>query len=948
MLNSFENQQIPMEDYSYLGNSEIGAIEQLYQQYLNEPDSLDGSWRNFFRGFDFARNNRSAAADEYKNLDKEFRVLNYIDAFRKRGHLFTLTNPVRTRRKYYPTLDPENYGLSREDLDTVFHAGTELGLGDVTLRQIQESLHATYCQSIGSEYMFIRDPEKVSWLKQRIESTRNTTVFPDSDKKAILDHLVRAVGFENFIHRKFTGQKRFSLEGTEALIPALYNLIEKGSDLGIESFFIGMAHRGRLNVLANILNKPVENIFQEFAAEEFETNIALGDVKYHLGYCSHIRLSNGREVSVNMAPNPSHLEASSPVIQGLVRATIDHSFRGDFTKAAPVLIHGDAAIAGQGVVYEVIQMSELNGYKTGGTVHIVINNQVGFTTNYLDARSSTYCTDVGKVIKAPIFHVNGDDVEALVHTVRMAMDYRQTFYSDVFIDILSYRKYGHSEGDEPRYTQPTLYKAIASHPNPLVLYSEQLFSQAILTREEMARLRNDFDRLLEAKLEISKTLGKVAIQRFLFASWKSYRHADRNDFDKHFPNGMTREMLQFIGDKINYLPVDRKFIDKTIKLVEDRRRMMETGTVDWALAELLAYGTLVYEGHPVRISGQDVVRGTFAHRHASHVIEDTDEVFTPLKHIHEKQAPFHIYNSPLNEYGVMGFEYGYALATPQGLTIWEAQFGDFSNVAQVIIDQYLSSAEEKWGLMNGLVLFLPHGFEGQGPEHSSARVERYLILAARNNMQIVNPTTPSNFFHLLRQSVKRNFRVPLVIFTPKSLLRNPKCVSSLAELAGDHFREVIDDPDVDVKEVRRLVFCSGKIYFDLLARKEEFNARDVALVRIEQLHPFPVSQVEAILKKYGNVLVTLWVQEEPGNMGPWRHIQHEFKGHEILPVFRQPSGSPATGLLKVHQISQEEIVTKVFKKCTCEFKRPYCGLQCADGGSREEILKQYRYFGEKT
>jgi 2-oxoglutarate dehydrogenase E1 component len=937
-----------MEDYSFLGSSEIETIEQLYQQYLDDADSLEDGWRNFFRGFEFARSGSDSLTSNSRDLDKEFKVLNYIDAFRRRGHLFTLTNPVRTRRKYYPALDLENYGLSESDLDTIFHAGTEIGLGDITLRQIHEHLQATYCQSIGCEYMFIRDPEKISWLKHRIESTRNTSVFSTDDKKAIFGHLLRAVGFENFIHRRFIGQKRFSLEGTEALIPALYNLIEKGSELGIESFFIGMAHRGRLNVLTNILNKPVENIFQEFVAEEFEKNIALGDVKYHLGYCNRILLSNGHEADINLSPNPSHLEASSPVIQGLVRATIDHSFRGDFTKVVPVLIHGDAAIAGQGVVYEVAQMSELNGYRTGGTIHIIINNQVGFTTNYLDARTSTYCTDIGKVIKTPIFHVNGDDVEALVHTLRLATEYRQTFYSDVFIDILSYRKYGHNEGDEPRYTQPTLYKAIASHPNPLVLYSKQLFAQAILTREEADHRQKEFEKLLEEKLEIAKTMGKVSIQRFLFPSWKEYRHADRNDFDKHFPDAVTLETLKFIGDKINDLPKDRKFIDKTLKLVEDRRRMMEAGSVDWAMAELLAYGTLVSEGHPVRISGQDVVRGTFAHRHASHVIEDTDEVYTPLKYIHEKQAPFYIYNSPLNEYGVLGFEYGYAMATPQGLTIWEAQYGDFSNVAQVIIDQYISSAEEKWGLMNGLVLFLPHGFEGQGPEHSSARVERYLILAARNNMQIVNPTTPSNFFHVLRQSVKRNFRVPLVIFTPKSLLRNPKCVSSLNELADDHFREVIDDRDVEVEEVRRLVFCSGKIFYDLLARKEKFNARDVALVRIEQLHPFPSRQVKAILEKYRNVLVTLWVQEEPGNMGPWRHILHEFKEHEILAVLRQPSGSPATGLLKVHQISQEEIISKVFRKCTCEFKRPYCGLQCADGSKREEILQEYRYFSEQT
>lgn len=937
-----------MDSFSFLGNSEIESIDQLYNQYLKNPDSLDESWRIFFSGFDFARKFQSPTEAGDEHLDKEFRVLNFIDAFRKRGHLFTKTNPVRTRRTYFPTLDLENYQLSTKDLDTIFHAGTEIGIGDAPLRQILSHMEETYCQSIGSEYMFIRSPEKTEWLQKRIEGNKNTTRFETGIKKQIFHHLKKAVGFENFIHRRFVGQKRFSLEGTETLIPALHYLIERGSELGVEEYFIGMAHRGRLNVLANIIEKPYENIFQEFVAEEYEDTISLGDVKYHLGYCNSITLSNGKSVTLSLVPNPSHLEASSPVIEGVSRARIENKFRGDYSKVSPILIHGDAAIAGQGVVYEVVQMSELTGYKTGGTIHIVINNQVGFTTNYLDARSSTYCTDIAKVIKAPIFHVNGDDVEALVHAMIMAMDYRHAFSSDVFIDILSYRKYGHNEGDEPRYTQPTLYKAIASHPNPRDIYAESLISQEIYTSDEVKRQQEDFDIFLDEKLKLSKGLGKVHMQRFLCDAWKSFKHAARTDFDKHYPNEITLELLKYIGDKINYLPPEDKFIDKTIKLNEDRRRMINDGMVDWALAELLSYGTLVYDGHPVRLSGQDSVRGTFAHRHAAHVIEDTDSIFVPLKHVSKNQASFSVYNSPLNEYGVMGFEYGYALATPEGLTIWEAQFGDFANVAQVIVDQYISSAEEKWGLMNGLVLYLPHGFEGQGPEHSSARIERILLLAARNNMQIVNPTTPGNLFHLLRQSVYRNFRVPLIIFTPKSLLRHPECVSTLEELVSGKFREVIDDPDVDIKEVRRLVFCSGKIYYDLLARKKEFAARDIALVRIEQLHPFPTYQVDQIIKKYSNVMLTLWVQEEPGNMGPWRHIHHEFKQDQIVPVYRQPSGSPATGLLKLHQISQEEIIGKVFRKCECDLKRKYCGLQCSDGSIRQNMLKQYNYFPERT
>jgi 2-oxoglutarate dehydrogenase E1 component len=937
-----------MDQLSFLGNSEIGTIELLYRKYLEDPTSVDESWQNFFKGFDFARQYFTDTPNGTQQLDKEFRVLNFIDAYRKRGHLFTKTNPVRTRRLYFPTMDLENYLLSEKDLDTVFHAGTEIGLGNATLKDIVQAMEETYCQSIGAEYMFIRNPEKTEWLQKRMEKSRNTSVFSADEKKQIFQHLKKAVGFEAFIHKRFVGQKRFSLEGTEALIPGLYYLMERGSSLGIEEFFIGMAHRGRLNVLANIIEKPYENIFQEFVAEEYEDAISLGDVKYHLGYYNEIELLNGKKVTLNLAPNPSHLEASSPVTEGIARAKIDHKYKGDFSKVAPILIHGDAAIAGQGVVYEVVQMAELAGYKTGGTIHIVINNQVGFTTNYLDARSSTYCTDIGKVIKAPIFHINGDDVEALVHTVRMAMDYRQEFNSDVFIDILSYRKYGHNEGDEPRYTQPTLYKAIANHPNPRDIYAEALVEQGVLTREEILAQEKDFDAFLEEKLLVSKTLGKVHIQRFLHDLWKGYKHGARSDFDKHYPNDISLDLLKYIGDKINYLPPENKFIDKTVKLVEDRKKMVADGKVDWSMAELLAYGTLLYDGHPVRLSGQDSVRGTFAHRHAAHVIEDTDSTFVPLKHISAGQAAFNVYNSPLNEYGVLGFEYGYALANPNGLNIWEAQYGDFANVAQVIVDQYISSAEEKWGLMNGIVLYLPHGFEGQGPEHSSARVERFLLLAARNNMQIVNATTPANLFHLLRQSVYRNFRVPVILFAPKSLLRHPKCVSTLDELTNSRFREVIDDHDVDVKEVRRLVFCSGKIYYDLLARKEEFNARDVALVRLEQLHPFPTAQVDYILKKYTNVLITLWVQEEPGNMGPWRHIQHEFRNREIIPVFRQPSGSPATGLLKLHQISQEELISKVFRKCECELKRKYCGLQCPNGSIRQNMLKPYNYFPERT
>ncbi len=931
------------DEFSFLGNLDIETIEALYRDFQKDPGLVDESWQQFFRGFEFAKHDfREQMASE--TLDKEFKVLNLIDGYRKRGHLFTKTNPVRTRRKYFPTLDLENYGLGEEDLGIVFHAGKEIGIGPAPLSEILKHLQQTYAETVGTEYMFIRSPEKLKWLSSRMESSRNITNYSSEHKKEIFMHLKQAVGFEKFIHKKFVGQKRFSLEGAEVLIPALIATIEKGSSMNVREFMIGMAHRGRLNVLANVLQKPYENIFKEFEADEFEEGISLGDVKYHLGYVNDVKTLSGKTVRLNLAPNPSHLEAVSPVIQGLSRARIDHKYEGDFCSLVPILIHGDAAIASQGVVYEVIQMYDLPGYKTGGTIHFIINNQVGFTTNYKDARSSTYCTDIGKVTKSPIFHVNGDEVESLLHTVEMAMEYRQRYATDVFIDILCYRKYGHNEGDEPRFTQPLLYKAIAKHPNTRDIYAEYLVEKGIYNNEQILEFEKDYDDILEGKLEAAKLLKKVYIQRFLKDDWKGFKYASLSDFSKHIDTGVTRDKLLKVADQINQLPADKNFIKKIRRLVADRKKAVEENRLDWALGELLAYGTLLTEGYPVRISGQDSVRGTFSHRHAGFVIEDTDQQYIPLKNLDDAKAPFEIYNSPLSEYGVLGFEYGYALAVPNGLTIWEAQFGDFNNVAQVIFDQYISSAEEKWGLMNGIVAFLPHGFEGQGPEHSSARIERFLNMAARNNMHIVNCTTPANLFHILRKHLHANYRTPLIIFTPKSLLRHPKCVSTLEEFESDTFQEVIDDPDVDVNEVRRVVYCSGKIYYELLERKEEFKARDLALVRIEQLHPFPIEEVRKINKKYKNNLLSLWVQEEPGNMGPWRHIQQEMAEIIPEPVTRQASGSPATGLTKVHLMGQEEIIQKVFRKCDCDLKHIYCGLQCVVGSSRKEILKQHQYF----
>lgn len=933
-----------MDKFSFLGNSEIDSIEILYTQYKSDPYSVDDQWQKFFQGFEFAQSHFPTSNKTDLIFDKEFKVINLIEGYRKRGHLFTKTNPVRSRRKYTPTLAIENYGLEQSDLTTIFQAGKNIGIGPASLQEIINHLDTTYCQAIGVEYLFIRNPQILSWLQTKMESTKNVPVFSSNERKHIYYHLKQAVGFENFIHKKFVGQKRFSLEGAESLIPALNAVIEKGAELGIEEFIIGMSHRGRLNVLSNILQKPTEDIFAEFLGTEFDDEIALGDVKYHLGYGNTITTDNGKKIRLNLVPNPSHLETVGPVVQGIAKAKIWGKYKHDYNKLAPIIIHGDAAIASQGVVYETIQMSQLKGYRTGGTIHLVINNQVGFTTNYLDARSSTYCTDIGKVIKAPIFHVNGDDVEALIYTIQLAMEYRYTFHTDVFIDILCYRKFGHNEGDEPRFTQPLLYKEISKHSNPRDIYRNYLIEKNIYTKKKIDELEKEFNESLEQKLELAKKSDKLHIKQFLVEDWQKFHHAEINEFDESPKTGIEIKILKEIAHKLNNPPQELRFFKKAEKLLDDRNKMIENNKLDWAMAELLAYGTLVNEGHPVRLSGQDSERGTFSHRHSALTIEDTDQKYIPLKHIHKNQAPFHVFNSPLSEYGILGFEYGYAMAVPNGLTIWEAQFGDFNNVAQVIIDQYISSAEEKWGLMNGITMLLPHGYEGQGPEHSSARMERFLSLCANNNMQIVNASTPANFFHVLRRQAHRDFTVPLIIFTPKSLLRHPKCTSTLDELAIDKFNEVIDDSNIDVDEVRRVVFSTGKIYYDLLAKKEELDTKDIALVRVEQLHPWPEKQIQQIIQKYPNTKRWIWVQEEPENMGAWQYVKEKFNTINIQIVARLASGSPAVGLNKLHILGQNEIIGKIFKKCTCELKNKYCGLQCETGSAREEIREQHTYL----
>lgn len=904
-----------MHNTSPLGSQEISSIEDMYQSFQSDPTSVNESWRHFFSGFDLALKHFPQKPEKAgsENIQKEFAILNLIQGYRQRGHLFTETNPVRQRRKYTPTLEIENFGLEKSDLDKVFQAGNEIGIGPARLKDIIAHLVATYCDSVGVEFVYIRHPEVVAWLKQKMESTRNRQEYSDEKRRHFYYHLKLAVGFENFIHKKFVGAKRFSLEGGEALIPGLDAVIEKGAELGIEEFVIGMAHRGRLNVLANIMEKPYERIFKEFYATEYEDDISLGDVKYHLGYDSEVETDNGNKVKLKLLPNPSHLETVGGLVEGFSRSRIDSEYKGDFSKLAPILIHGDAAIAAQGIVYETIQMSQLPGYKTGGTIHMVINNQVGFTTNYIEARSSTYCTDIAKVTRSPVFHVNGDDVEAVIYTVKLAMEFRQRYQQDVFIDILCYRKYGHNEGDEPRFTQPTLYKIIANHPNPRDIYGRKLAELGIMSPDEAREKVLKFDQLLEDKYKLSEKIEKLNIRNFLLNEYATYDRVVKGEFNFKAQTAVPRTKLEAIAERIIALPEDLKFFSKVHRIVADRRNMIIENNLDWAMAELLAYATLVEEGYPVRLSGQDSERGTFAHRHATFTMEDADEKYIPIKYISENQASFNVYNSLLSEYAVLGFEYGYSLAQPKGLTIWEAQFGDFANVAQVVIDQYIASANEKWGLINGVTLLLPHGYEGQGPEHSSARMERFLDLAVGNNMQIVVPTTPANFFHLLRRQVKWNIRLPLIVFTPKSLLRHPQVISALDELSHGTFKELIDDAFADPEKVKRIIFTNGRLYYDLLKRRNEEEANCVAIVRLEQIYPMPEKQMQEIIAKYKHSKSIYWAQDEPENQGAWPYLQRKIGHWGFRLAARSESASPAGGLIEQHKKRLQKILNKVFE-----------------------------------
>ena len=911
-----------MDNFSFLNTAHASFFADLYDQYLQDPDSLEPSWKAFFQGYDFANSDflqkelvEGVSPQVPEKVLKEFRVINLINGYRTRGHLFTKTNPVRERRTYMPTLELENFDLSDSDLETVFNAGEIIGLGPQSLKVIIAHLEEIYCDSIGVEYMYIRKPIINKWIQNKLNVNNNHPNFSGSQKVKLLTKLIEAVSFENFLHTKFVGQKRFSLEGGESLIPALDILIEEAANHGVEEFVMGMAHRGRLSTLVNIFGKSAESVFSEFEGKDYKEKIFDGDVKYHLGWTTQRTTESGKKINLNIAPNPSHLEAVGPIVQGIARSKLDRKYGGNLDKVLPIIVHGDAAIAGQGVVYELIQMSRLEGYQCGGSIHIVINNQIGFTTNYLDARSSTYCTDVGKVTLSPVLHVNADDVEAVVHAVLFALDFRLEFKRDVFIDLLGYRKYGHNEGDEPRFTQPKLYKIISKHPNPKTIYVSKLIQENLLTEEKANLIEVEYKLKLESLLKDSKKTEKTDITHFMGNDWSGFTRVNQDEMAKPIDTTFPRIKLEKIAEVISKLPNEKKFINKIKRLVSNRIEMFENDKLDWSMAEHLAYGSLLMEGYDVRISGQDVERGTFSHRHAIVKVEESEEEILLLNNLGDDTGNFSIYNSLLSEYGVLGFEFGYAMADPNSLTIWEAQFGDFSNGAQIVIDQYISSGEDKWKTQNGLVLFLPHGYEGQGAEHSSARIERYLQLCAKDNLFVVNCTTPANMFHVLRRQMKAKFRKPLIIFTPKSLLRHSSVFSSVNEFTNGGFSEIIDDDFVEANNINSLVFVSGKFYYDLDEERKRLGRDDIALVRLEQLFPLPTNHIKSILRKYSNAKDIVWAQEEPINMGAYAHLLINFKEASTFRVAaRRFYAATAAGSSVRFMKRHKEVIDFVFDK----------------------------------
>jgi len=914
-----------MKDLQYITNAHPAYIESLYNDFVKNPSSIDADLRKFFEGFDFATSNfngsnskeavpTDSAALSTARLDKEFNVYQLILAYRRKGHLVAKTNPIRERKDRKANLALENFGFTDVDLSVSFEAGKFVGLGKATLQNIVDHLQKCYTSHLGIEFSSVNSRKKRDWLINAVEQTMLKPV-PINQKKRILQKLNEGVMFEKFLHTKYIGQKRFSLEGGETTIAALDAIINTASLSGVQEVVIGMAHRGRLNILANILGKTYEQIFSEFEGTATpDTTMGSGDVKYHLGFSSDIETSSGNKINLKLCPNPSHLEAVDPVVVGFARSKADVLYNSDFDKILPILIHGDASVAGQGVVYEVLQMSNLKGYYTGGTIHFVINNQIGFTTDFDDARSADYCTSVAAMVKAPVFHVNGDDPEAVVKVVEIATQYRQEFNNDIFIDMVCYRKHGHNEGDEPKFTQPQLYALIDKHLNPREVYTQYLIENGKPEARELAKeMEKQFLADLQERLDDVKQNPLPYTFQKPEMWWKSLRRAVTDDFEHSPITAISEQDFTLLFDGLMKWPAGFKPLRKVEKLLQDKLKLYaDEQKVDWATGELMAYGSLLIEGKDVRMSGQDVKRGTFSHRHSVLYDENTNAEYNRLNHFTEMQAPFRIYNSLLSEYAVVGFEYGYSMANPNALVVWEAQFGDFCNGAQTMIDQFIAAAETKWQRMNGLVMLLPHGYEGQGPEHSSARMERFLQMCAESNMVITNVTTAANFFHVLRRQLAWAFRKPLINFSPKANLRHPGSYSLASEFTTGGYKEVIDDVFVkDATEVTKVIMCSGKMYFDLAEKQAKDNRTDVALVRLEQIHPLPQTKLDELYQKYSKA-IWHWVQEEPLNMGAATFLRMNLKNINFFITSRTPSASTATGYSKIHAKEQAEIIDKAF------------------------------------
>ena len=921
-----------MKDFSYITNSHPEFIENLYRDFSNDPNSVDPEMKKFFEGFDFAistsatnGNGKKATAavtpaaitEKPLTVDvdwmREIRVYRMILGYRNKGHLLAKTNPIRTRKDRGANIELSFYGFTEGDLDKEFHAGNLIGLGTTTLRDILNHLEKTYANHIGIEFKYISDQKKVDWLTNEVEKKILDPLSLEK-KKRILEKLNQGVMFEKFLHTKYVGQKRFSLEGGETTIAALDAIINTAADNDVQEVVIGMAHRGRLNVLANIMGKTYEQIFSEFeGTAKLDQTMGSGDVKYHMGYGSEVKTMNDKTVHLKLMPNPSHLEAVDPVVVGFARAKADVLYKSEFDKILPILIHGDASVAGQGIVYEVLQMCNLKGYHTGGTLHFVINNQIGFTTDFDDARSSDYCTSLASAMQAPVFHVNGDDPEAVVKCVEIATRYRQEFNADFFIDMVCYRKHGHNEGDDPKFTQPHLYALIDKHPNPREVYVKYLLENGEADAQELAKdMEKKFWADLQERLDEVKQNPLPYKYQQPELEWKKLHRATIADFDQSPVTAISAESLKIIFEALMKWPEDFKPLRKVEKILQDKIKLFDTEQkIDWATGELLAYGSLLIDGKNVRMSGQDVQRGTFSHRHAVLRNEENDKAYSRLSRIPDAKGKFRIYNSLLSEYGVLGFEYGYSMANPNALVLWEAQFGDFANGAQTMIDQFIAAGEQKWNRMNGVTLLLPHGYEGQGPEHSSARLERFLQMCAELNMVITNITTSANFFHALRRQMAWSFRKPLIEFTPKANLRHPGTYSKIEEFTNGGFKEVIDDAQADGDKINKVLFCSGKVYFDLLEKQQKDSRSDVAIVRMEQLYPLPYKQLDVLQKKY-NKATWFWVQEEPQNMGAASFLQMNLKSINFGTICRQPSASTATGYNKVHLQEQAEIIETAF------------------------------------